>query len=58
MSIKVNGGAGELDDDEAVTEWVTPFGKATFDPKKGTIVTEHFHPRAILVKLKKKYRKS
>lgn len=53
----MNGGAGELDDDEAVTEWVTPFGKATFDPKKGTIVTEHFHPRAILVKLKKKYRK-
>ena len=37
----MNSGAEELDDDEVVTEWVTPFGKVTLDPKKGTTKTEY-----------------
>lgn len=52
----MNGGAGELDDG-MVIKWMTPFGEATFDPKKGTIVTEHVGSKPIPVKLKKKYRK-
>ena len=54
----MNGGAEELDDEEVVTEWVTPCGKVTFDPKKRTTKTEWFDPPPREIPLKKKYRKS